>query len=201
MKKASLSKGCSQIPLTAHGLSHILFDKPQSDEYDSPKCLVHTTYPRIWLSFNWGSFLVTSLSLKSNARGTCRISFISRLSFLTHWSEQNGAGQLAVTTFQDCFQASRGAESYSSTLEMLGLLSVESVENKDNNPILGPQNHRMSWVGRDIKYDLVPTPLLLAGTSFARSGCSELHLTWPWTLRRMWHPHLRATCSSASRLS
>lgn len=52
--------------------------------------------------------------------------------------------QFAVTTFQDCLQASRGAESYSSTLEILGLLSVKSIKNKDNNPILGPfftQNH------------------------------------------------------------
>lgn len=44
--------------------------------------------------------------------------------------------QFAVTTFQDCLQASRGAESYSSTLEMLGLLSVKRIKNKDNNPIL-----------------------------------------------------------------
>lgn len=35
----SLSKGCSQIPFTAHGLSHILFEKPQGDKYGSQSVL------------------------------------------------------------------------------------------------------------------------------------------------------------------
>lgn len=57
------------------------------------------------------SFSVTSLSLKSNACGTRKTSFISKLSFPMRGNEQNGVGQLAVTTFQDCSQAPRGAES------------------------------------------------------------------------------------------
>ena len=37
----------------------------------------------------------------------------------------------------------------------------------------------MVWVGRDLKDHLVPAPLLWAGTSSTRPGCSELHPAWP----------------------
>ena len=60
-------------------------------------------------------------------------------------------------------------------------------------------NHRMVWVGRDLKHHLVPTPLPWAGTLSTRPGCSELHPTWPWTLPGRGHPQLLwATCSSIS---
>lgn len=109
-EKTAPSKRCSQIPLAAHGLSHSLCDKPQGGEYNalSVLCIPHTQGSGS-VSAETDSFSVTNLSLKSNVRGTCKTSFISKLSFLTHWNKQNGVGQLAVTTFQDCFQASRGA--------------------------------------------------------------------------------------------
>lgn len=33
----------------------------------------------------------------------------------------------------------------------------------------------MAWFGRNLKYHLVPSPLLWAGTLFTRPGCSDLH--------------------------
>jgi len=61
------------------------------------------------------------------------------------------------------------------------------------------QNHRMVWVGRDLKEHLVPTPLPRAVTSSPRPGCSELHPTRPLTLPGRGHPQLLwATCSSVS---
>ncbi|GAB0187406.1 cAMP-dependent protein kinase inhibitor alpha [Grus japonensis] len=42
------------------------------------------------------------------------------------------------------------------------------------------QNHRMVWVGRDLKDHLVPPPLLWAGTlSSTRPGCPKPHPTRP----------------------
>jgi len=45
------------------------------------------------------------------------------------------------------------------------------------------KNHRIAWVGRDLKYPLVPAPLPRAGLPAARSstgsGCSEPRPTWP----------------------
>lgn len=40
-------------------------------------------------------------------------------------------------------------------------------------------NHRMLWIGRDLKDHLFPIPLSWAGTSSFRSGCSELSPAWP----------------------
>ena len=51
-------------------------------------------------------------------------------------------------------------------------------------------NHRMVWVGRDLKDHLVPPPLPSAGTSSTRPGCSELHPTWPWALPGRGQPQL-----------
>jgi len=48
-----------------------------------------------------------------------------------------------------------------------------------NHIIIASQNHRMVWVGKDLKDHLVPTPLPGAGTSSTRPGCSEFHPTWP----------------------
>lgn len=39
------------------------------------------------------------------------------------------------------------------------------------------QNHRIIWVRRYLKDHLVSTPLLWAGTSPAKSGCSKPHQT------------------------
>jgi len=43
-------------------------------------------------------------------------------------------------------------------------------------------NHRIVWVGRDLKDHLVPTPLPWAGTAYTRPGCSKPYPAWPWTL-------------------
>jgi len=60
-------------------------------------------------------------------------------------------------------------------------------------------NHTTIWVGRDLKYHCVPTPLSWAGTSSTRRGCSKPRATWPWTLPVRGHPQLLwATCSTAS---
>lgn len=40
------------------------------------------------------------------------------------------------------------------------------------------QNHRVFWVGRELKDHLVLTALPRAGTPFARPGCSKLYPTW-----------------------
>ena len=66
-------------------------------------------------------------------------------------------------------------------------------------PFIESQNHRMVWVGRDLKDHLFPTPLPWAGTSSTRPGCSELHPTWPWALPGRGQPQLLwAACPSAS---
>ena len=48
-------------------------------------------------------------------------------------------------------------------------------------------NHRMAWVGRDLKDHESPTPLPQAGpltsTCNTRPGCPGPHPTWPWTSR------------------
>lgn len=99
-EKAVLFKLCSQIPLAAHGISHSLCDKPQGGAYNvlSVLCIPHTQGSGS-VSTETDSFSVTSLSLQSNARGRCKPAFTSQLSFLAHWNEQNGVGQLVVTTF------------------------------------------------------------------------------------------------------
>ena len=47
------------------------------------------------------------------------------------------------------------------------------------------KNHRMAWVGRDLKDHKAPTPPLQAGpptSTFKTSpGCPGPHPTWPWT--------------------
>lgn len=61
------------------------------------------------------------------------------------------------------------------------------------------KNHRMPWVGRDLRDQLVPTPPPWAGTRSTKPACSKPHSTWPWTLTEMEHPQLLwAACSSAS---
>lgn len=77
-----------------------LCDKPKGGAYNalSVLCIPHTQGSGS-VSTKTDSFSVTSLSLKSNACGRCKPAFTSRLSFLAHWNEQNGVGQLAVTTF------------------------------------------------------------------------------------------------------
>ena len=40
-----------------------------------------------------------------------------------------------------------------------------------------PYNHKLAWVGRDLK----------TGTSHTRPGCPKPHPTWPWALRGMEH--------------
>jgi len=52
------------------------------------------------------------------------------------------------------------------------------------------QNHRMVWVGRDLKDHLIPTPLPWAGTSSTRPGCPKPHPAWPWTLPGRGQPQL-----------
>lgn len=42
-----------------------------------------------------------------------------------------------------------------------------------------PLNHRMNWVGRDLRYHLVPTTLPFSGTPPTRSGCPGPHPAWP----------------------
>lgn len=60
-------------------------------------------------------------------------------------------------------------------------------------------NHRMAWVGRNLKDHLVSTPLRWTGTPFTRPGCSGPHPTCPWTLPEMGHPQfLWAPCSDVS---
>lgn len=99
-EKAVPFKLCSRIPLAAHGISHSLCDKPQGGAHNalSALCIPHTQGSGS-ISTKADSFSVTSLSLQSNARGRCKPAFTSWLSFLVHWNEQNGVGQLAVTTF------------------------------------------------------------------------------------------------------
>jgi len=41
------------------------------------------------------------------------------------------------------------------------------------------QNHRMVWVGQDLKDHLVPTPLPWTGTPSTRPDRSKTHPTWP----------------------
>ena len=48
----------------------------------------------------------------------------------------------------------------------------------------------MVWVGSNLQRSSTPTPLPWAGTSFTRSGCSNSHPTWPWTLPMTGHPIL-----------
>ena len=48
---------------------------------------------------------------------------------------------------------------------------------------LSSQNHRMVWIGRDLKDHLVPTFRPRAGTPSTRPRCSKPHPTWPQTLR------------------
>jgi len=59
----------------------------------------------------------------------------------------------------------------------------------------------MAWVGRDLKYHQVPTPLPQAGSptsiSNTRPGYPGPHPTWPWTPPGMGHPQpLWAACSA-----
>jgi len=52
------------------------------------------------------------------------------------------------------------------------------------------QNHRMVWVGRDLKDHAVPAPVPWAGTPSTRPGCSKPHPTWSWTLLGRGQPQL-----------
>ena len=68
------------------------------------------------------------------------------------------------------------------------------------------ENHRMAWVGRDLKDHESPTLLPQAGppasTFNTRPGCPGPHPTWPWTPPGMRHPQpLWAACASTSLLS
>ena len=59
------------------------------------------------------------------------------------------------------------------------------------------ENHRMLWVGRDLKTSCSPTCLQWAGTSSTRSRCSERRSTWPWMFLGIRPPlPLWATCAS-----
>jgi len=63
------------------------------------------------------------------------------------------------------------------------------------------QNHRMTWVGRDLKDHEDPTPLLHAGPPTSkfntRPGCPGPHPAGPWTPPGTGHPQpLWAACSS-----
>ena len=53
-------------------------------------------------------------------------------------------------------------------------------------------NHRMAWVGRDLKDHLVPNLLPHTGLPTTKSGASAVcpgpHPTWPWTAPVMGHP-------------
>lgn len=67
--------------------------------------------------------------------------------------------------------------------------------------IIQSHNYRMVWSKRNLRDDLVPTPLLWPGTHSTRWGCSELYPTWPWMLSDRVHPQLLwAACSRASSL-
>ena len=62
-------------------------------------------------------------------------------------------------------------------------------------------NHRMAWVGRNLKNHQAPTPLLQArppaSTFNTGPGCTRLHPTQPWTPPGMGHLQLLwAVCSS-----
>lgn len=72
--------------------------------------------------------------------------------------------------------------------------------------LIESQNHRMIWIGKDVKDHLVPSSLWWAGLPTtrlsSRSGCPGLHLTWPWTLPGTRHPQLLwAAYPSTSLLS
>jgi len=58
-------------------------------------------------------------------------------------------------------------------LRELGLFSLQ------NRRIKESQNHRMVWVGRDLKDHLVPTPLPWAETPSTKPRCSKPHPTSP----------------------
>jgi len=61
------------------------------------------------------------------------------------------------------------------------------------------QNHRMVWVGRDLKDHLAPTRRPQPGTPSTRPGCSKPRPAWPWTLPGSRHLQLLwAICSSVS---
>ena len=47
------------------------------------------------------------------------------------------------------------------------------------------QNHRMAWLGRDLKAHL-SQPLPWAGLMPTSSGCPGPHPTWPWAPPGMW---------------
>lgn len=46
-------------------------------------------------------------------------------------------------------------------------------------------NHRIVWVGKDLKHHPVPNPLPWTGIPSTRQGCSEFHPTWHWTFPGM----------------
>ena len=66
---------------------------------------------------------------------------------------------------------------------------------------ISSQNHRMAWVGRDLKGHESPTPRSQAGpptsTFHTSPGCPGPHPTWPWTPPGMGRPEpLWAACCS-----
>ena len=58
---------------------------------------------------------------------------------------------------------------------------AKSIQLKERNYtcIIESQNHRMIWVGRDLKGHLIPNCLPWAGTPSTRPDCSKPHLVWP----------------------
>ena len=68
--------------------------------------------------------------------------------------------------------------------------------------IQGLSFHSMTWIRKDLKDHLVPTPPLwtelLTMKSGTRSCCPEPHPIWPWSSLGMGHPQLLwAACASS----
>jgi len=63
----------------------------------------------------------------------------------------------------------------------------------------GSQNHRMVWVGRNLKYNLVPTPLAMGRDTFHYTMLLRAPSNLALNTSREGEPQLLwATCSSAS---
>lgn len=62
--------------------------------------------------------------------------------------------------------------------------------------IMESWNHRMLWVGRDLKDHVVPKPCHGLPISSTKSGCSKFHPTRPWTLSGVGRPQLLFQCFS-----
>jgi len=58
----------------------------------------------------------------------------------------------------------------------------------------------MAWIGRNLKDNLVPTPLPWAGLPTTGSGCSDPYPAWTWVPPRMGHPQFLWTACVITRV-